>query len=102
MKRLFFLLHIFSNSKGLFHETLSKRKQTLKTPVVSVRPRIIPFISNTRFISWHYPFKSITVNVCRVQTAVTMKGVAQNMSGVVKALDKAINSMELQKISQVC
>jgi hypothetical protein len=30
-----------------------------------------------------------------------MKGVAQNMSGVVKALDKAINSMELQKISQV-
>jgi len=38
---------------------------------------------------------------CRVQTAVSMKGVAQNMSGVVKALDKAINSMELQKISQV-
>merc|ERR1712026_365573 len=37
----------------------------------------------------------------RVQTAVTMKGVAKNMGSVVKALDKAINSMELQKISEV-
>lgn len=37
----------------------------------------------------------------RVQTAVTMKGVAKNMGSVVKALDKAINSMELQKISAV-
>jgi charged multivesicular body protein 1 len=30
-----------------------------------------------------------------------MKGVAKNMGSVVKALDKAINSMELQKISAV-
>ena len=30
-----------------------------------------------------------------------MKGVAKNMGSVVKALDKAINSMELQKISEV-
>ena len=37
----------------------------------------------------------------RVQSAVTMKGVAKNMGSVVKALDKAINSMELQKISAV-
>jgi len=37
----------------------------------------------------------------RVQTAVTMKGVAKNMGSVVKSLDKAINSMELQKISEV-
>jgi len=37
----------------------------------------------------------------RVQTAVTMKGVAKNMGSVVKALDKAINSMELEKISEV-
>ena len=37
----------------------------------------------------------------RVQTAVTMKGVAKNMGSVVKSLDKAINSMELQKISAV-
>merc|ERR1711915_379056 len=32
---------------------------------------------------------------------VTMKGVAKNMGSVVKSLDKAINSMELQKISEV-
>merc|ERR1719220_1302151 len=37
----------------------------------------------------------------RVQSAVTMKGVAKNMGAVVKSLDKAINSMELEKISQV-
>lgn len=43
----------------------------------------------------------VDATASRVQTAVTMKGVSQNMSGVVKALDKAINSMELQKISQV-
>ena len=30
-----------------------------------------------------------------------MKGVAKNMGSVVKSLDKAINSMELQKISAV-
>ena len=30
-----------------------------------------------------------------------MKGVSKNMGSVVKALDKAINSMELQKISAV-
>lgn len=37
----------------------------------------------------------------RVQTAVTMKQVSKNMTGVVKSLDKAINSMELEKISAV-
>ena len=37
----------------------------------------------------------------RVQSAVTMKGITKNMESVVKALDKAINSMELQKISEV-
>ena len=37
----------------------------------------------------------------RVQSAVAMKGVAKNMGSVVKSLDKAINSMELQKISAV-
>merc|ERR1712062_895483 len=37
----------------------------------------------------------------RIQSAVTMKGVAKNMGSVVKSLDKAINSMELQKISAV-
>lgn len=37
----------------------------------------------------------------KVQSAVAMKGVTKNMSGVVKALDKAINSMDLQKVSAV-
>jgi len=43
----------------------------------------------------------VDATASRVQTAVTMKGVAKNMESVVKALDKAINSMELQKISEV-
>ena len=43
----------------------------------------------------------IDATASRVQSAVTMKGVSKNMEGVVKALDKAINSMELQKISEV-
>merc|ERR1719239_1865051 len=37
----------------------------------------------------------------RVQTAVTMKGVAKNMGSVTKALEKAVNSMELEKITEV-
>merc|ERR1712223_2197732 len=37
----------------------------------------------------------------RVQSAVTMKGMAKNMGSVVKSLEKAVNSMELQKISEV-
>lgn len=37
----------------------------------------------------------------KVQTAVTMKGVTKSMGSVVKALDKALNSMDLQKISAV-
>ncbi|KAG1670650.1 Heat shock protein, mitochondrial [Nymphon striatum] len=37
----------------------------------------------------------------KIQTAMTMKSVSKNMEGVVKTLDKAINSMDLQKISAV-
>lgn len=37
----------------------------------------------------------------RVQTANTMKQVTKNMGSVVKTLEKAINSMELQKITAV-
>ncbi|XP_054721714.1 charged multivesicular body protein 1a-like [Uloborus diversus] len=37
----------------------------------------------------------------KVQSAITMKGVTKNMGSVVKALDKAINSMDLQKVSAV-
>uniref|UniRef100_UPI0037E7F023 charged multivesicular body protein 1a n=1 Tax=Semicossyphus pulcher TaxID=241346 RepID=UPI0037E7F023 len=37
----------------------------------------------------------------KVQTAVTMKAVSKNMGQVTKALDKALKSMDLQKISAV-
>lgn len=37
----------------------------------------------------------------KVRSAVTMKSVTKSMGGVVKALDKALNSMDLQKISTV-
>merc|ERR1711915_606831 len=40
----------------------------------------------------------VDATASRVQTAVTMKGVAKNMESVTKALDKAINSMQLEKI----
>ena len=43
----------------------------------------------------------VDATASRVQSAVAMKGVAKNMGAVVKSLDKAINSMELEKISQV-
>lgn len=37
----------------------------------------------------------------KIQSAVMMKGVTKNMDSVVKALSKAINSMDLQKVSAV-
>ncbi|KAL0621690.1 Charged multivesicular body protein 1a [Plecturocebus cupreus] len=37
----------------------------------------------------------------KVQTAVTMKGVTKNMAQVTKALDKALSTMDLQKVSTV-
>jgi len=43
----------------------------------------------------------IDATASRVQSAVAMKGVAQNMASVVKGLDKAINSMDLEKIQGV-
>merc|ERR1719228_1569023 len=43
----------------------------------------------------------VDATASRVQTAVTMKGVAKNMGSVTKALEKAVNSMELEKISEV-
>merc|ERR1719391_985080 len=43
----------------------------------------------------------VDATASRVQTAVTMKGVAKNMESVTKALDKAINSMQLEKIQEV-
>ena len=37
----------------------------------------------------------------RVQTAVTTKKVTQSLGGVVKAMDSAMKSMNLEKISQI-
>lgn len=37
----------------------------------------------------------------RIQSAMAMKGITKNMGSVVKALDSALNSMDLQKISSV-
>ncbi|CAL8374420.1 unnamed protein product [Arctogadus glacialis] len=37
----------------------------------------------------------------KVQTAITIKGVTKNMAQVTKALDKALGSMDLQKVSAV-
>lgn len=37
----------------------------------------------------------------RVQTAVTMRKVTTSMTGVVKGMDNAMASMNLEKISQV-
>ncbi|XP_041376537.1 charged multivesicular body protein 1a-like [Gigantopelta aegis] len=37
----------------------------------------------------------------KVQTAMTMKGVTKNIAGVTKALDKAMASMDLQKVDQI-
>merc|ERR1711997_430395 len=43
----------------------------------------------------------VDATASRVQSAVTMKGVAKNMGSVVKSLEKAVNSMELNKITEV-
>jgi len=38
---------------------------------------------------------------CKVQSAVTMKGVAGSMQTVVKGLEKAMNAMDLEKVSKI-
>ncbi|KAK3870015.1 hypothetical protein Pcinc_024711 [Petrolisthes cinctipes] len=37
----------------------------------------------------------------RIQSAMAMKGITKNMGSVVKALDQALNAMDLQKVSAV-
>ncbi|KAK8737686.1 hypothetical protein OTU49_004190 [Cherax quadricarinatus] len=37
----------------------------------------------------------------RIQSAMAMKGVTKNMGSVVKALDQALNAMDLQKVSSI-
>ncbi|XP_062855749.1 charged multivesicular body protein 1a [Trichomycterus rosablanca] len=52
-------------------------------------------------VNWLRMASRVDAVASKVQTAVTMKGVAKNMSQVTKALDKALNSMDLQKVSAV-
>ncbi|KAM6353896.1 LOW QUALITY PROTEIN: charged multivesicular body protein 1a [Alca torda] len=51
-------------------------------------------------LNWLRMSSRVDAVASKVQTAVTMKGV-KNMAQVTKALDKALSSMDLQKVSAV-
>ncbi|KAM9228020.1 charged multivesicular body protein 1a [Leptosomus discolor] len=52
-------------------------------------------------LNWLRMASRVDAVASKVQTAVTMKGVTKNMAQVTKALDKALSSMDLQKVSAV-
>lgn len=52
-------------------------------------------------LNWLRMASRVDAVASKVQTAVTMKGVTKNMGQVTKALDKALSSMDLQKVSAV-
>ncbi|XP_073439835.1 charged multivesicular body protein 1a isoform X1 [Dendrobates tinctorius] len=52
-------------------------------------------------LNWLRMASRVDAVASKVQTAVTMKGVTKNMAQVTKALDKALGSMDLQKVSAV-
>ncbi|EHA98941.1 Charged multivesicular body protein 1a [Heterocephalus glaber] len=52
-------------------------------------------------VTWLRMASRVDAVASKVQTAVTMKGVTKNMAQVTKALDKALSSMDLQKVSAV-
>ncbi|XP_041123819.1 charged multivesicular body protein 1a isoform X1 [Polyodon spathula] len=52
-------------------------------------------------VNWLRMASRVDAVASKVQTAVTMKGVTKNMAQVTKALDKALGSMDLQKVSAV-
>ncbi|KFO31873.1 Charged multivesicular body protein 1a [Fukomys damarensis] len=52
-------------------------------------------------VNWLRMASRVDAVASKVQTAVTMKGVTKNMAQVTKALDKALSSMDLQKVSAV-
>ncbi|XP_074487739.1 charged multivesicular body protein 1a [Sebastes fasciatus] len=52
-------------------------------------------------LNWLRMASRLDAVASKVQTAVTMKAVTKNMGQVTKALDKALNSMDLQKVSAV-
>ncbi|KAG7523455.1 charged multivesicular body protein 1a [Solea senegalensis] len=52
-------------------------------------------------LNWLRMASRLDAVASKVQTAVTMKGVTKSMGQVTKALDKALSSMDLQKVSAV-
>ncbi|XP_055504923.1 charged multivesicular body protein 1a [Leucoraja erinacea] len=52
-------------------------------------------------LNWLRTASRIDAVASKVQTAVTMKGVTKSMARVTQGLDKALKSMDLQKISAV-
>ncbi|XP_022624248.1 charged multivesicular body protein 1a [Seriola lalandi dorsalis] len=52
-------------------------------------------------LNWLRMSSRVDAVASKVQTAVTMKAVTKSMGQVTKALDKALNSMDLQKVSAV-
>ncbi|KAM6945925.1 charged multivesicular body protein 1a, partial [Aplochiton taeniatus] len=52
-------------------------------------------------LNWLRMASRVDAVASKVQTAVTMKGVTKSMTQVTKALDKALGSMDLQKVSAV-
>ncbi|XP_060693988.1 charged multivesicular body protein 1a [Hemiscyllium ocellatum] len=52
-------------------------------------------------LNWLRTASRVDAVASKVQTAVTMKGVTKNMARVTQGLDKALKSMDLQKISAV-
>ncbi|ELW62869.1 Charged multivesicular body protein 1a [Tupaia chinensis] len=52
-------------------------------------------------VSWLRMASRVDAVASRVQAAVTMKGVTKSMAQVTKALDKALSTMDLQRVSAV-
>ncbi|XP_067854191.1 charged multivesicular body protein 1a [Heptranchias perlo] len=52
-------------------------------------------------LNWLRTASRVDAVASKVQTAITMKGVTKNMARVTQGLDKALKSMDLQKISAV-
>ncbi|EPQ07123.1 Charged multivesicular body protein 1a [Myotis brandtii] len=52
-------------------------------------------------VNWLRMASRVDAVASKVQTAVTMKGVTKNVAQVTKALDRALSSMDLQKVSAV-
>uniref|UniRef100_A0A8D0GZD4 Charged multivesicular body protein 1a n=1 Tax=Sphenodon punctatus TaxID=8508 RepID=A0A8D0GZD4_SPHPU len=60
-----------------------------------------PIRKKNKGLNWLRMASWVDAVASKVQTAVTMKGVTKNMAQVSKVLDKALSSMDLQKVSAV-